>query len=133
VDPEQRGTHLLPTVALPTCARPLFYYNEIPEVGYFGRKEVCALICFCCWDKTKTYTNFGGGKGFVHLTGHSLSLWETRTGTPAGQELEAELWSDTAFWLVPLACSVPFHMLQGPLPRNGTAHSGLGPLTLLLN
>lgn len=91
----------------------------------------CVLVCFQCCEETPTSSNLGI-KGFVSILNIQSKGKSEQKSSLVGTEAEA---TEECYLLIgsPLLAQFTFLHHQDQLPRVGTAQSGLGPLTLIIN
>jgi arginine exporter protein ArgO len=98
--------------------------------------NACLSLRLCCHDKTLT-KNSMGRKGFIWLTGYCLLSIEAKTETQGRnlrQELEQKPWRNIAYWPSSLGLlNYRSYTAQAYLPKDNTAHSGLGSPTSISN
>lgn len=85
-------------------------------------------FAFCSCNKILTESNLGR-EGLMWLTGFSPSLREVREGTQR-RELKQKPWRVAVYWLASWGL---LNCLSTYLPKAGSAHSGLGPVTSINN
>jgi hypothetical protein len=103
------------------------YSQKLESQMVMGHHGVLSQLCKTPWPQVTCRR-----KGLFHLTIFSPSLWEVRAGT-LRQEQEQSPWRTAASWLHLPGLLGLISFIPQSLSRDGTALSGLGSPTSIIN